>query len=231
MRLLALLLLVLYGVSAWPGRAHAGPGSWPAAPPPLRQEAPPALPRPPLDERRPVEVGVFGLGLHPLCAGGGTAACAPGTAWGAGVAGLHRTSPYFAFGPRAALARTTPGDAGPPRTELELELALRVYLLEEGTLDPYLELGLGYALARTGRSGASSGSVERAYGPSGTTSVGLDAVLWQGLRVGLLLGYREVLLLGSIPCLGGVCAPGLSDRLRSSLVLGAGLTLGFGRPL
>jgi hypothetical protein len=102
----------------------------------------------------------------------------------------------------------------------ELAAVGRVYLFESGAFDPYLELGLGYAVDRA--EGARAGS----HGPSARAGGGLDWVIVSPLRLGAHAAYRERVEWPSRPC-----AAGCRARLEGGLLAGLALTLAWGDPL
>lgn len=168
MKALALLVVALCALSALcspasaeaPAAYAAWQGSTPVAPPPavvLRAPPPPELE--PLEyARRPVELAaelLFGL---PSCSAGSAsdARCdglGAGLGWGLGA--LWRVSPYFAFGGTFNALRfrfDPPSSAGLQDTSaggLFVGLLGRVYFLDHGPIEPYLELGLGGGEGRT----------------------------------------------------------------------------------
>lgn len=132
--------------SAWQGQAHAPPPPLLLAPAP-----PPELPAAELT-RRPLE-----LSLELLL---GFASCADGSAddrrcnglsagLGAGGSVLWRVSPYFAFGGTASALSFgfhPPLSSGLHHASAHgsfLGVLGRVYFLDHGPVEPYLELGLG----------------------------------------------------------------------------------------
>ena len=141
MRILCLALSIL---GTWGRPAAAGPALISSAAPVDRDDSRP-LPRAPATARRPFEVTGGPRLFAPLCATTGDD-CAQSVGFGGALAALHRTDPFFAWGGEGHYLETS--DAALPsgtwRRTLELSVLGRVYLLEEGSLDPYLELALGY---------------------------------------------------------------------------------------
>ncbi len=155
-----------------PVRASAGP-------PPLRDAEPLPLTRAPELARRPVELAPAVTASLALCREPSErATCrALGPAFGGELAALYRPSPYFAFGGSFAYSQTTATRAGRevPLETTGLAMVGRVYLLEEGALDPYLEGQLGWATAPFGRAGG-----------------GVDWFVGRSVKLGVLAGYSEL---------------------------------------
>jgi hypothetical protein len=148
-------------------------------------------------------------------ASGGRAAL--GGSAGAGF----RTGPYFSFGVEGSAVRAS-SRGGRRNTTLELAALGRVYLLEEGVLDPYLELALGYAV--TAR--ASDGADAIDHGPSARAGGGVDVVVLSPLRFGLLLAYREAVGWAETNC-AFECEP----RAHGGILAGVAVTFPLGEPL
>jgi hypothetical protein len=182
------------------------------------------------------------------CVGGaGSERCrALGPAFGAGVFALYRPTPYFAFGglfsyswstgtlPAAGAQATGPAETAEVSTEnWGLSLAGRVYLLEAGYLDPYLELCFGYASFRTTFSAAGSRSEDAAFGPSARAGGGVDAVLAEGLRLGVAGGYSELVFGRGERCRAGGCSvtSPAGGAVRGGWLGSVRVTLLFGDPL
>jgi hypothetical protein len=169
-----------------PERANAGP-------PRERGVEPLPLARAPELARRPVEL-VFELttALEPCTRAAHAECSALGPAFGGRLAPLYRPSPYFAFGGALGYAQASGslGRASLERSTLALGMTARVYLLEEGALDPYLETTFGWASERT-RLGPSD---RVAQGPCGRAGGGVDLVVASGVRLGALASYTELML-------------------------------------
>jgi len=209
--------------------ARAAPPALPLPPPP--SELPPApLRRSPAYDRRPLELSAGARLWTPLgCAGVTGGACTGlGPAFGPQVSALYRASPYFALGGEALLLRA-PGVAGGPGAgnTVELGAAGRVYLLEAGTIDPYLELAFGYGVAWA--TAPEQGGV--ASGPTARAGGGVDAVLVSGLRLGASIGYRQALLGRADRCSTGACVGPAGDPVEGGLVFAVSATASFGDPL
>jgi hypothetical protein len=98
----------------------------------------------------------------------------------------------------------------------------RVYLLEAGILDPYLELALGYAVT----TGTSARTDTVHHGPSARAGGGIDLVALAPLRLGLFLSYREVVGWAETNCPFG-CGP----VVRGGLLGAVTVTLPLREPL
>jgi hypothetical protein len=150
-----------------------------AGPPLLRDAEPLPLPRAPELARRPVELSPALTASLALCrARDARDACrALGPAFGGELSALYRPSPYFAFGGSFGYARASATLRGRELTRETTSLALvgRVYLLEAGVVDPYLEGQVGWAAAPFGRAGG-----------------GVDCFVGRGAKIGVLAGYSEV---------------------------------------
>jgi hypothetical protein len=96
----------------------------------------------------------------------------------------------------------------------------RVYLLEAGPFDPYLELGLGYEARRE------PGAAALRHGPSARAGGGLDLVVLSPLRIGVLASFREVVALPPAACTFGCRA-----KVRGGVLAGVAVTLPLGQPL
>jgi hypothetical protein len=136
-----------------------------------------------------------------------------GPALGGELATLYRPTPYFAFGASASYSVAHGSASGTPVSAktLALGVSARVYLLESGELDPYLEGLIGWGsltttLAPPGRPAQD----DSAFGPLGRTGGGVDWMLSPRLKLGVMAGL-DLLLLEQRP-------------LRTSLT--AGLELG-----
>jgi hypothetical protein len=207
--------------------AHAGPAPFRARPPDPADTAP--LPRPPSDDRRPLELAGTARLLAPLCSGRGSRAdCRSGDLLGGGSIGLlHRYSPYFAVGAEGFVFGGS-GDEGVSRRALELSVVSRVHLLESGAVDPYLELLLGYGAERS--QGGGDGESNR-RGPSARIGGGLDVTLWDRARSGVSFAYREDAFGPGDRCARGRCERTSWVLTRGHFVLGLGLTVALGDPL
>ncbi|MBE7482579.1 MAG: hypothetical protein HS104_21680 [Polyangiaceae bacterium] len=182
--------------AAWQGSGHAEPVG--AAPLP----APPPSVGAPAYSRRTVElIPQLGLALPSCRAGDQSADRCDGVTTGgiAGFTGLWRVTPYFAWGGGFELAafRYDP----PERLELSeagaaavwLGLTGRVYFVDEGSLDPYLQLGLGVgALGTTATDRVGVTWEETGAGPAAQIGGGLDFYLGRSIRLGPALSYTRV---------------------------------------
>lgn len=164
-------------------------------PGPLGAPEPPPSERPPEATRKPVELASeIGVSL-PLCAESAAEACsALGAAFDAALVALYRPSPYFAAG-GALSFWTASGRLGEKVMEervVALGARIRVYLIEQGELDPYLELGFGFADVRGGvrrRAQTELGSFAEVGG-------GADVLLGQSLRLGAGVSVSDVFSAG-----------------------------------
>jgi hypothetical protein len=198
--------------------AFAGDPVSPHLPPPAPSAEPRAFPRAPGDERRPLELTAQARSFTPLAAVTRSTG-ERGTGLGAGAGAGFRQSPYFSLGAEGSVLRF----AAPHRTTwVELAATGRAYLLEAGFLDPYFELALGYAVTR-----ASGGSPPTLlHGPSARAGGGIDFVVASTLRLGVLVGYREVVSWPAPRCTFE-CNP----RVHGGLLAGIAVTLPLGDPL
>ncbi len=205
-----------------PGPAPAAPQPYqpwygPAPAPPPALSAPPPLPAAPAPAyaRRPVEL-IPELGLaFPHCAAGSLSndRC-EGVRGGLGLgfAALWRVSPWFAWGGGLELAGF---DYKPPdrlhlhdASAVAVSLAImgRVYFLEEGSLDPYVQLRLGGgALGTTYRDDANVQYQDTGAGPSVSIGGGLDFFLSRRLRLGPSIDYTGVFVDKIRHCTGSNC--------------------------
>jgi hypothetical protein len=196
------------------------------------------MPRAPESARRPVEV-VPELGLLlSTCEGGADEercqALGPGLSFG--LSALHRPNPYFAFGGAATYARSG-GMAGASSLSAHAAgfgLVGRVYLLEKGALDPYLELLLGWSAYRTTSHGA--GELLRedaAFGPAARAGGGVDYVVGDALKVGVAAALNTLVLGRHERCQAGRCELGAATgaAVKGGLVAALRLTLALGDPL
>jgi hypothetical protein len=179
----------------WKGVGYGEPGALPP-----NDGPPPLLPRPPHLRRVAEIVPSVGFAI-PTCSSGAerTDRCA-GIRSGAqvGVAGLWRVVPLFAVGLSVDVAalRNQP----PKRLHLSNASALsvsvaalgRMYLMDEGSLEPYVELALG-----AGVLGASAREADGLrYDETGTgfltgLGAGLDVFVGSQLRLGPFLAYSH----------------------------------------
>jgi hypothetical protein len=149
-----------------------------AEPPLLRDDEPLPLAREPELARRPVELSPAVTTSLTLCRGGSARdACrAFGPAFGGELGALYRPSPYFAFGGSFGYTRANARVRGRELTRETTALAMvaRVYLLEAGAVDPYLEGQVGWAAVPFARAGG-----------------GVDLFLGHNVKIGVLAGYSE----------------------------------------
>jgi hypothetical protein len=165
--------------------------------------------------RRPVEL-VSKLGVtQPLCASQATSApCTVGAIAGGELAALYRPTTYFAFGGAAFYGRSVGIARGQSGEALGLALAGRVYLLEAGSLDPYLEALAGVSSERIDRERGGLREVTTSTGSYGRAGGGLDWFVTPALELGVFAGYSELLPAG-----------------RGAVTAGFGASLLFGESL
>jgi hypothetical protein len=217
------LALVTLIFAALPGRAAA------QIPPPLRDPEPAALPRVPERLRAPIELVPKAVTSLPRCRSGpDSERCGSlGPGFGPELAAFYRPTPYFAFGGTFGYSRAAGSfDGGALSSSLMAgSLALRVYLLEQGAFDPYLEALIGWASERTTLAWPSGYTdVDSAFGPSGRAGGGVDWFVASGVKLGVFGAFDELVFLGGARCRAGHCA---TDGVPSSMLRGA-ITLGFG---
>lgn len=218
--------------SAWQGQRVPPP-------PPLFDAGPPPLPRAPVRARHPVEVVPEAtLGLSLCESGDGSERCeALGPEFGGGLTALYRASPYFAFGGGVEYTRSTGKLAGAgdvTATHVGLGLSSRVYLMEEGAVDPYLELSLGWSSWRTALTTYDGARLEDgAFGPSARAGGGIDFVPFESVKVGFAVGWRELVLGSGERCESGRCRAGglQGGATHGSLIAGLRVSLLFGDAL
>jgi len=202
---------------AWLGLATALAG-----PPPLRDDEPLPWPRAPELARSPVELlPAFRVAL-PFCSSGSArdSCAALGPALGGELSTLYRPTPYFAFGASAsyAVAHGALSGARLSAKSLALGISARVYLLEAGELDPYLEALLGWgSLTTTLTPPGGLAQSESAFGPLGRSGGGIDWLVSPRVKVGITAGLG-VLLLEHRPV-----SASLSAGLEVGLLLGDSL--------
>ncbi len=178
--------------------------------PPLRDPEPPPLTRAPEHLRRPVEL-VPKLSVRlPLCGPADTTSpCALGPVTGGELSALYRPTAYFAFGGSAWYGRAL-GRAGRNAVSgdaLGLALAGRVYLLEEGAIDPYLEALAGVSSERVTRSdGALARETTASVASYGRAGGGIDWFAGAGVKLGVFAGYAELLPAGRGTVTAGLAA-------------------------
>ena len=218
--------------SAWSGQKVPPP-------PPLFDEGPPPLPRAPVHARRPVEiVPELTLGLS-LCEGGdGSERCeALGPELGGAVSAFYRPNPYFAFGGGVEYGRSAGRLAGAgdvAATHVGLGVSSRVYLLDEGVVDPYLELSLGWSSWRTALTLTDGSRFESgAFGPSARAGGGVDFVALEWLKLGFAVGWRELVFGSGEQCASGRCRAGgvQAGATHGALLAGVRVSLLFGDEL
>jgi hypothetical protein len=199
----------------------------------------PALARAPERSRRPVEVIPEATLLLSSCEdGAGRERCeALGPGLGFGVSALYRPNPYFGFGGGVTYARSggrLSGLGSLSGEALGLGLAGRVYLLEKGDLDPYLELLLGWSSFRTTLDDPSSARVEdSAFGPRARAGGGIDYVVSDSVRIGMAAGMSLLVFGRREHCAAGRCELGTptGGAMNGALVGSLRVTFLLGNPL
>jgi hypothetical protein len=158
-----------------------------------------------------------------------------------GFTGLWRVTPYFAWGGGFEVS----GFAYEPPAELQLEgvgagavwlgLIGRVYFLDEGSVDPYLQLGIGVgALGTTSKDPVGVTWEETGAGPAANIGGGVDFFLGRSVRLGPSLSYARVFVDKIRRCRAsgdGACVDVSKDEhghLNSYLALTARLTFMLG---
>lgn len=224
--------------SEWQGTAHAGPPG--AAPTP----APVPVVGTPIYARRTVElIPSLGVALANCRAGSESDDRCQGVGAGglAGFTGLWRVTPYFAWGGGFELASFR---YHPPE-ELDLReagaaavwlgLIGRVYFNDEGSLDPYVQLGMGVgALGTSAKDQAGVTWEETGAGPAAQVGGGVDFYLSRTLKLGPSLTYTRVFVDKIRRCQAsgdGNCVDVPKDEdghLNSYLALTARLTIMLG---
>jgi hypothetical protein len=174
----------------------------------------------------------------PLCGSGADAdRCgALGPAFGPELAALYRPSPYFAFGATFGYARGAGSLTGKSITasRLELSVAARVYLLEQGALDPYLESSVGWVSERaTLAEPSGSADEDSAWGPTGRAGGGIDWFVAPYAKLGLFGGYSLPIFAHGERCRAGICAAGGAPASlpTATVTLGLGVSVLFGEAL
>jgi hypothetical protein len=168
-------------------------------PPPLRDDEPLPWPRAPDLSRSPVEVlPAFRVSI-PFCSSGSVrdGCAALGPALGGELSTLYRPTPYFAFGASASYAVAHGSLTGAPFSAqtLALGISARMYLLEAGELDPYLEGLLGWgSLTTTLTPPGGLAQSESGFGPFGRTGGGIDWLLSPRVKLGITAGLGVLLL-------------------------------------
>ncbi len=210
-------------------------------------QAPPPPELAPLEyARRPIEITPeFALGL-PSCADGSVdnERCVGLSAGaGGGMSVLWRPTPFFAFGGAfdELRFRFDPGPSsglrGVRATGQFVGLLGRVYFMERGVVEPYLELGLGsgrFATRARALSGFGDSSDESASGVAVRAGGGVEFYLSPYVRLGPAFAWTTIDVKRVRHCDGSGCVDldqgsyghgtGFGNfALRLSIVLGPGL--------
>lgn len=206
-------------------------------------EKPRALERAPDFSRRVLELGADVGAALPSCGGrvdqgAPCGALAPGLFLG--LSALWRPGPYFAFGGAFHLADFGgKADTAPERASgrlYEASVGARVYMLESGRIEPYLELWLGAGAQRTAALPLGQPHFEqRSFGVGGRIGGGVDFYLGEQVRLGPSLSALRSFATSNQLCSSGARCTALDvDRhgqLLGAYVLALRLTLGFGSRL
>jgi hypothetical protein len=223
--------------AAWDGESPLG------APPPVPEETPQPLERSSEFARRSVELDPeLGFAM-PRCSGR-THAGAPCSALGLGgfaaFSALYRPNPYFAFGGgvlASEFASQGPSAIGDASGRLiELAAVARVYMLESGRVEPYLELWMGGGTQKTAAVPLGAPRFEQvSTGVGGRVGGGVDFYLGEHVRLGpsisavsFFTGESRRCAAGS-PC--GVYSLERHAQLMGAYTLSLRLSLGFGSRL
>ncbi len=224
--------------SSWDGRNHRPPAPVAAQPTPL------PLPPRPARPRRTVEIVPELAAILPRCdeAMAADDRCAALRVGGSlGAIGLWRPYPFVAFGLWLAAAALDGGSnrhASFRRLHGEAAWALftsRVYFLEEGSSEPYIELGVGEArFQTTAREQDGRQAKEAGVGFSLAMGAGYDFYVGKQLRLGPHLSYLHGFMktVQRCPSASGVdcegVAPSAHGSLHATVSLGARLTILLG---
>jgi hypothetical protein len=182
------------------------------APPPAPAPFPP-VPASEADEYpRHAWEGFPELGLvAPFCRGDslGVGRCgdsSSGTTVGGGA--LYRVSPYVGLGLDATFAGfglVVDGASGAYSRASWVGFLVRGYFLDRGSVDPYVETGLGRGSSSAGYSSGERAVSVEASGPSALAGAGVDFWVGPSLRMGPALAYRWTLLTDVRACTGSSC--------------------------
>jgi hypothetical protein len=192
----------------------------------------------------------LGLALPTCAAGTDSDDRCEGVAGGGavGFSAFWRVSPHFAWGGGFAIAAFR--YEAPEWAELEdtqagaawIGLLGRFYLLDEGSFDPYLQLGLGGAALGTTGTVTAGPNADQTYeetgaGPALQLGGGIDFILSSRLKLGPSLSYTRVFVDKIRRCRagsGGECEDVSKDdagHLNAFLTVGARLTIMVGDEL
>lgn len=198
-------------------------------------EPPPALPGLPPSPERETEwvrrsfevVAEAGLAL-PWCSQGAFAPCAGlGTGLSASLAGIYRITPYVGLGAEIAAASFRI-DGGSGHAGV-IGPVFRAYFLEQGSIDPWIQVGFGAAHFRT-RHAMADIDVE-ASGPAFSGAAGVDFWLSPSWKLGPSIGQRFLFPTESRACQAQACGsftPGQAGGVRRHLNLSLTATFAFG---
>jgi hypothetical protein len=156
------------------------------------------------------------------------------------MSALWRPGPYFAFGGAFHFADFGgKADMAPERASgrlYEASAALRVYMIESGRLEPYLELWLGGGAQQTAAVPLREPRFEqRSFGLGGRVGGGIDFYLGEQVRLGPSFSALRTFAISSELCASGSRCRAIDlDRqgqLLGAYVLSLRVTLGFGSRL
>jgi hypothetical protein len=139
-------------------------------------------------------------------------------------------TPYFAFGVSAGygVARGSLPGGTLTATTLSLGVVARVYLLETGELDPYLDALFGWgALTTTFEAPNASVDTDSAYGPLGRAGGGVDWMVSPAVKLGFNAGFMTLVVDRGESCHAGYCTTGRAGGGSMSGALSGGLELGI----
>jgi hypothetical protein len=137
-----------------------------------------------------------------------------GPVFGGGA--LYRVSPYVALGATVSFASfqldAAPNVAAYSRASF-MGLVVRGYFADRGSVDPYVETGIGRGTATTGASDGTVTVESQSAGPSATVGAGIDFWVLPFLKLGPAMSYRWTWLTDVRTCAGASCeTTKVSDR-------------------
>jgi opacity protein-like surface antigen len=210
------------------------------APPPAIVLGPAPAPELPTLEyaRRPFELSAEVLLGFPSCAGDSSCSLSAGP--GLGVSGLWRVSPHFAFGGTGnvlGFAFRSANASGLREASASggfCGLLGRVYFVDHGRVEPYLELGLGSGWLAASERQADAAYQDSAWGVALRAGGGLEFNLSRQVRLGPAFAWMRLDGKRERQCAGSGCidaseasfgrAAGFSSvSVRVSILLGPAL--------
>jgi hypothetical protein len=217
--------------SSWQGQHFAEPGPWLAERPPL------PLAEPPERARRLFELNPELALTLPECTRRGGPGCAE-LAFGSelSLSILIRQIPAFAFGAEARrFSFDHAASEGPSKARasaLFAGFAARVYFMDRGSFDPFLQLTLGGG--SLGLEAGNALSESATLVPALRSAAGCDITLWSWMRIGAFLGYTRYFPASVSHCNGQACiaVPASQAALAvGGISLGLRLTIAAGERL